>query len=102
MGYRLWVNELPDNSCVDAIQWSILNIVEEPHYNNPEMWKNRVHGLELFNDFTYTYSYNSELSKTASDFPEFCIPCYNGKIFLAIANLDRLLDQLLFSISRHP
>ena len=81
LAYRASTDTLPDNCCVDAIQWCILNIVEEPHYNNPDMWYNPCLGLELFNDFTYNVSYNSELSKTVHDCPEFVIPCYNGKIF---------------------
>ena len=65
-----------------------MNIVEEPHYNNPDQWKNPCHGIELFNDFTYNVSYNSELSKTAHDSSEFVIPCYNGKKFHMHLNLD--------------
>ena len=83
LAYRDTINQLPDNSCVDAIQWSILNInnkLEDPHYNNPKEFYNPCLGLELFNDFPYSFSYNSELQTKPMDDPDFTIPCFNGKI----------------------
>ena len=83
MAYRDTIHELPDNSCVDAIQWSILNInnpLEDPHYNNPDAFYNPCLGIELFNDFPYSASYNSDLQTEPIDDPEFTIPCFNGKI----------------------
>ena len=83
LAYRDTINQLPDNSCVDAIQWSILNInnkLEDPHYNNPKEFYNPCLGLELFNDFPYSFSYNSELQTKPVDDPNFTIPCFNGKI----------------------
>ena len=83
LAYRDTTNQLPDNSCVDAIQWSILNInnkLEDPHYNNPKEFYNPCLGLELFNDFPYSFSYNSELQTKPMDDPDFTIPCFNGKI----------------------
>ena len=65
--------------------------MEEPHYNNPRMWKGPVHGIELFNDFTYTLSYNSELSETVIDDPNFVIPCYNGETFQILLDKSKLL-----------
>ena len=94
LAYRASTNSLPDNCAVDAIQWCILNLVEEPHYNNPQMWKGPVHGIELFNDFTYSLSYNSELSATVIDDPNFVIPCYNGENFHIIFNKSTLLQYL--------
>ena len=92
LAYRAATNSLPDNCAVDAIQWCILNLVEEPHYNNPQMWKGPVHGIELFNDFTYSLSYNSELSATVIDDPTFVIPSYNGENFHIICNKSTLLQ----------
>jgi len=82
LAYRDTIHSLPDNSCVDAIQWSILNInneLEDPHYNNPKEFYNPCLGLELFNDFPYSFSYNSELQTKPMDDPDFTIPCFNGE-----------------------
>ena len=86
MAYRDSTNSLPDN-CVDALQWAILNVTQEPHFNNPdELWKN-CKGLELFNDFTYAASYNPELSLTPVEAPDFSIPCFNGKDYYILLGL---------------
>ena len=58
------------------------------------MWKGPVHGIELFNDFTYSLSYNSELSATVIDDPNFVIPCYNGENFHIIFNKSTILQYL--------
>ena len=86
LAYRDSTNKLPDCS-VDAMQWSILNISKETNLIKGE-WSastkeyirtwSRCHGLEIFNDFTYTNSYNSELQLTPVDNPNFVIPCLNG------------------------
>ena len=102
LAYRASTDALPDNCCVDAIQWCILNIVEEPHYNNPEMWKGPCHGIELFNDFTYNVSYNSELSKSVIDDPKFVMPCYNGKTLITTIMKTFISNQRVsqYSISK--
>ena len=46
------LNEIPDNG-VDAMQWSIINIAEEKNFHHHSPWGEKVHGLEIFNDFTY-------------------------------------------------
>ena len=103
LAYRDSTNKLPDCS-VDAMQWSIINILKEKNLkekfffetegHNPASrsgqakkliekklkkgeWS-KCHGLEIFNDFTYTNSYNSELQLTPVDKPDFAIPCLNG------------------------
>ena len=35
------------------MQWDIINIVKEKHFGQGEDWGEKVHGLEIFNDFTY-------------------------------------------------
>ena len=52
LAYRSALNKLPDNS-VDAMQWSIINIATEEHFGYDNKWGDRVHALEIFNDFTY-------------------------------------------------
>ena len=59
------LNEIPDNG-VDAMQWSIINIAEERNFHHHSPWGEKVHGLEIFNDFTYAkylipYSFLSTL-----------------------------------------
>ena len=51
LAYRSSINTLPDNS-VDAMQWCIINIPEEPHFRDGKHWGGKCHGLEIFNDFT--------------------------------------------------
>jgi len=79
LAYRATINKLPDNSCVDAIQWCVLNMVKEPHFNNPAAIPQHCNGIELFNDFTYTASYNQELTTVPIEAPDFRIPCFNGE-----------------------
>jgi len=58
LAYRSAIDDLPDNT-VDGVQWSIMNIAEEEHFvNGHETWGDRCHGMEIFNDFTYYYSWN--------------------------------------------
>ena len=52
LAYRSSMDTLPDDS-VDAMQWDIINIVKEKHFGQGEDWGEKVHGLEIFNDFTY-------------------------------------------------
>ena len=81
LAYRICTNKLPDCS-VDAMQWSILNIKREKNLAKKGQWSNnnnKCQGLEIFNDFTYTNSYNSELQLTPVDNPDFVIPCLNGQ-----------------------
>jgi len=48
---------LPDIG-VDNIQWSVSNIEKEEHFNTTDKkWGDKVHGIELFNDFTYYFSW---------------------------------------------
>ena len=77
LAYRDSTNSLPDN-CVDALQWGVLNVCEEPHFKHNIFWGN-CQGLELFNDFTYAASYNPELSLKPVEASDFSIPCFNGK-----------------------
>ena len=59
LAYRANVARLPDNS-VDGMQWAITNIGNEEHFKSPDSvttWGEKVHGLEIFNDFTYYYSW---------------------------------------------
>ena len=35
------------------MQWDIINIVNEKHFGRGKDWGEKVHGLEIFNDFTY-------------------------------------------------
>ena len=59
LAFRAGTCELPDNS-VDGMQWSITNIVNDPSFKDPEKlskWGEKCHGLEIFNDFTYYYSW---------------------------------------------
>ena len=80
LAYRDFLNKVPDNT-VDAMQWSIMNInTNEPHYQNKkEGWK-VCNGIELFNDFTYNRSYNSDPAHPFApvECPDFKIPCHNG------------------------
>ena len=78
LAYRIATNRKPDNS-VDGMQWSILNIVNEPHFGNPNEWGEKCNGLEIFNDFTYFHSYNPEYQYTPVEEPNFTIPCHNGE-----------------------
>ena len=82
LAYRLSMNSLPDNT-VDGIQWSILNIVNEPNFGDKNKWGDKCHALEIFNDFTYYYSYNPELQVSPVDVPGFKIPCHNGELMNA-------------------
>ena len=80
LAYRDFLNRVPDNS-VDAMQWSVMNInTNEPHYQNKNEGWNICNGIELFNDFTYNRSYNSDpLHPFAPlECPDFEIPCNNG------------------------
>ena len=52
---------------------------QDPHFNNPAEFNTNCQGLELFNDFTYTASYNPELALKPVEAPDFSIPCFNGK-----------------------
>lgn len=59
LAYRGSINDVPDNT-VDGTQWSILNIKYEkndPKFTDVSKWGTDVHGLEIFNDFTYFYSW---------------------------------------------
>ena len=78
LAYRICTNRKPDCT-VDGIQWCILNIVNEPHFGNPNEWGEKCHGLEIFNDFTYFHSYNPEYQFTPFEEPDFTIPCHNGE-----------------------
>ena len=51
---------------------------QDPHFNNPAEFNTNCQGLELFNDFTYTASYNPELALKPVEAPDFSIPCFNG------------------------
>ena len=51
---------------------------QDPHFNNPAEFRNNCQGLELFNDFTYTASYNPHLTLKPVEAPDFTIPCFNG------------------------
>ena len=85
LAYRDWLNRIPDNS-VDAMQWSILNInTNEPHYQDKNEGWNVCLGLELFNDFTYIRSYNSDPAHPFAplECPEFDVPCNNGEVMNA-------------------
>jgi len=55
LAYRPALNEYPDCG-VDGIQWSINNIANEKHITTKN-WGGKCHGIELFNDFTYYYSW---------------------------------------------
>ena len=55
-----------------------MNVIKDPHFNNPAEFNNNCQGLELFNDFTYTASYNPELALKPVEAPDFSIPCFNG------------------------
>jgi len=62
LAYRQNMKLLPDNS-VDGMQWSITNINNEEHFTEADKmrkWGERCHGLEVFNDFTYYYSWQPE------------------------------------------
>ena len=82
LAYRDWLNRIPDNT-VDAMQWSIMNInTNEPHYQDKSEGWNVCLGLELFNDFTYIRSYNSDPAHPFSplECPDFEVPCNNGEV----------------------
>jgi len=79
LAYRATLNQLPDNNCVDAIQWCVFNIGKDPVFNNPSAIPGTCNGIELFNDFTYTASYNQELITVPIEAPDFRIPCFNGE-----------------------
>lgn len=52
LAYRSSLNVLPDAS-VDGIQWSIINIPFEEHFNDGiKNWGDSVIAMEVFNDFT--------------------------------------------------
>ena len=52
LAYRSSLNALPDAS-VDGIQWAIMNIHFEKNFTEePKNWGEKVHGMEIFNDFT--------------------------------------------------
>ena len=54
--------------------------MNDPVFNNREAIRGTCDGMELFNDFTYTASYNQELTVVPIEAPDFRIPCFNGKI----------------------
>ena len=56
LAYRSSIDTIPDNS-VDAMQWCIINMPEEPHFGVGKDWGDKCHGLEIFNDFTFFHSY---------------------------------------------
>jgi len=59
LAYRTSINDRPDNS-VDGMQWCITNIINEEHFveeKKLERWGEKNHGLEIFNDFVYFYSW---------------------------------------------
>jgi hypothetical protein len=58
LAYRQWLNELPGCG-VDGMTWTIRNIKDEPKFGwhtffhlFQKKWGEKVHGMELFNDFT--------------------------------------------------
>ena len=59
LAFRASIDGLPDNS-VDGMQWSITNIKNEKNFSEDERfqkWGETCHGIEIFNDFTYYYSW---------------------------------------------
>ncbi|XP_028403682.1 uncharacterized protein LOC114526311 [Dendronephthya gigantea] len=70
LAYRPSVDTIPDNS-VDAMQWAIINMPEERHFGEGKPWGDKCHGLEIFNDFTYFYSYQP-LEKNGPNNSELC------------------------------
>ena len=54
LAYRSSIDTIPDNS-VDAMQWCIINMPEEPHFRAGKDWGDKCHGLEIFNDFTLVF-----------------------------------------------
>jgi len=79
LAYRATLNKLPDNNCVDSIQWCVFNIGKDPVFNNPAAIPGTCNGIELFNDFTYSASYNHDLMTVPLDASDFRIPCFNGE-----------------------
>ena len=74
------MNALRFLSNLHVFKWCVFNIVNDPVFNNPEAIRGTCDGMELFNDFTYTASYNQELRVVPIEAPYFRIPCFNGKI----------------------
>lgn len=98
LAYRICTNQKPDNS-VDGIQWSILNIVNEPHFGAPNKWGEHCQGLEIFNDFTYYHSYNPEFSYTPVEEPDFQIPCHNGEV---MNTLEKEAEKYIWWFDTYP
>ena len=51
LAYRQLLDQLPDCG-VDGIQWTVNNISTEPQLMKNREWGGKVHGIELFNDYT--------------------------------------------------
>jgi len=72
LAYRASIKTTPDNT-VDGTQWTCLNVNNaalNPHFTK-DKWGDKCHGIEIFNDFTYYYSWQPQHDQ---------IPIYNSTI----------------------